>query len=446
MKKCRVPETRRKMDEKYTSRCYAKNTILLQDLIRYRHQVATLLGYNDYASYVQEVRMAKNPQNVAKFLSELREKLQPIWKKEKEEMLKMKEKEASELGFPFDGEFKHWDGHYYRTKVEETLYSVDKEKLREYFPLKTVTEGMFDIYQGLLGYTFTLIPDADSWHKDVTLYRVDDAENQKLMGYFFLDLHPREGKYGHAAIFPIQPSGKRSDGTEQICVCAMMANFTAPTSDKPSLLNHDEVTTYFHEFGHIMHFISNQGKTGQMVEWDFIEAPSQMLENWCWNEIPLRKMSAHYKDQSAIPDDLLNKLIKSRIANAGGFNLGQIIYATFDQRIHTRPEADTEQLYKETVKEINGIDTLPNTNVPATIGHMVGYAASYYGYLWSEVYSFDMFESRFEREGLMNPKVGMDYRKLILAPGGTKYAIDLITNFLGREPNQQAFLRAKGLK
>ena len=266
------------------------------------------------------------------------------------------------------------------------------------------------------------------------------------MGYFFLDLHPREGKYGHAAIFPLQTPCTKPDGSHQLSVCAMMANFTKPTKDKPSLLSHDEVTTYFHEFGHIMHMISNTGETGLHVEWDFIEAPSQMLENWCWNEISLRRMSGHYKDDSPIPEDLLQKMIDSRVANAGGFNLSQIIYATFDQRIHTRAEANTKELYRDTVKEINGIDTLSNTNVPATIGHMIGYAAQYYGYLWSEVFSFDMFETKFGKAGLMNPDAGMEYRNKILAPGGTKDAFDLLRDFLGREPKQDAFLKAKGLK
>ncbi len=207
------------------------------------------------------------------------------------------------------------------------------------------------------------------------------------MGYFYLDLHPREGKYGHACVMPMQPGCvNRVTGNRQVNVCAMMANFSKPTESKPSLLDHGELTTYFHEFGHVMHQICSESETakfcGTKVERDFVEAPSQMLENWCWEEETLKIMSGHYLDHSDIPVDILNKLVESRVANAGAFNLRQIILSTFDQRIHTTGQADTTQVFADTYKEILGIDTVPGTNMPANFGHMAGgYDAQYYGYL-----------------------------------------------------------------
>lgn len=229
----------------------------------------------------------------------------------------------------------------------------------------------------------------------------------------------------------------------------MMCNFTKPTADKPSLLEHGEVETFFHEFGHVMHMLCSRTETarfrGTHVERDFVEAPSQMLENWVWEEEPLKKMSGHYLTNEPIPKELLDKLMASRKANAGGFNLRQIVLATFDQRIHKTDSVDTKRLFSEIYEEIVGLTPIENTNMPASWGHLNGYDAQYYGYLWSEVFSYDMFEARFRKEGLLNPEVGLDYREKILRPGGTKDAMDLLRDFLGREPSNEAFLKAKGL-
>ncbi|KAK8402429.1 hypothetical protein O3P69_000679 [Scylla paramamosain] len=425
-KKCHVPNTRRLMVTASQSKCMEENTPILEELISLRQKQAELLGYKNHAHYVLEERMAKNPENVDHFLTNLSEKLQPLWEDEKVVMLKFKKEECEKYNYEFNGQLDFWDLRYYMNQVEEKMYAVDQNEVRQYFPLEKVTSGLFDIYQTLLGLQFTQVTDADTWHDDVKLYRVTDAQSGENLGYFFLDLYPRDGKFGHAAIFPLQPSCVGADGSRQ-------------------------VESYFHEFGHVMHHICSHATfamfAGTHVERDFLEAPSQMLENWVWEKEPLTLMSGHYETSKTLPDEIVDKLAKSRKANAGGFNLRQIILGTFDQTIHTRGEADTKALFTQTYKDIMGIEPIPNTNMPANFGHLAGgYDAQYYGYLWSEVFSMDMYESCFKKQGILNPEIGAKYRQSILQPGGSKDAHDLLRDFLGRDPTPDAFLRSKGLQ
>ncbi|WAR23654.1 THOP1-like protein [Mya arenaria] len=418
MKKCRNPKTRQKLENAFNSRCMTENTKILEELVKLRHEKAQILGFETHAEFVLDMRMAKNPDKVKSFLSDLAKKLEPLKKKDLEKFLKFKKHECEEFKYENDGTINMWDYRYYMTMVEEKEYAVDQNVLKEYFPLDAVTRGLLDIYQKLLGLKFEKIMSPEVWHPGVTM-----------------------------------PGCVAADGsTRQVSVAAMVANFTEPqVGGEDSLLTHDEVETFFHEFGHVMHQICAQTETaffsGTHVERDFVEAPSQMLENWCWEEKPLRHMSRHFKDGSAIPKEILDKLIASRKANAGVFNLRQILLGTFDQTIHTMAEADTAKLFSKLSEELLGFKSTPGTNMPASFGHLAGgYDAQYYGYMWSEVYCMDMFEEHFSKGRVMDPEAGAAYRKCILQPGGSKDAFDMLRDFLGREPKQDAFLRSKGLE
>jgi len=447
MQRCTVSETRRKMEAAFNSRCLKENTAILEELVQLRHKKAKLMGFDTHSEFTTVVRMSGGAAKVKSFLSELGEKLKPLLQSD---LNALKELKAAD-GCDPDCQLHAWDRSFYCKKLEETKYQVDHEELKKYFPLEVVTQGLLGIYQELLGLNFEQDLDLqkDAWHEEVKAFKVTDVQTQELVGFFYMDMHPREGKYGHAACFGLQPACELG-GAWQVPVAAAVCNFPKSTSGKPALLSHDDVETFFHEFGHVMHQLCSKAKllmfAGTRVERDFVEAPSQMLENWVWQPEALKRMSRHYQTSEPIPTALMDSLLKSRNANAGLLNMRQVLLATFDQVIHTSTSADTAAELARLTQELMTVPATPGTNMAASFGHLAGgYDAQYYGYLWSEVYSADMFASRFEAEGILSPTVGLSYRQEILAPGGSRDAIDSLRAFLGRDPIQDPFLKSKGL-
>lgn len=457
------------MDETNGRKCEANRSVMTEAL-KLRQECAKILGYSDHSQFRLEDKMAKKPENVNKFLSELREKLTPFAKKEIEKLVALK---AEDLGKKVEEvEFRSWDYQFYSRILLEKEYSLNEELVREYFSLTNVISEMLKIFEEVLALKFKQVPEAFErglvWHEDVTLWEVwnsDSAiemfpEDSKFVGHFYLDLFPRDGKYTHAACWDLQPGYDLSDGTtRQYPVAGMVANFTKPTGDKPSLLKHDEVVTLFHELGHAMHDMCARVKLsrfhGTSVEGDFVEAPSQMLENWCWNESMLVRLSKHYlRPNESLPSNLTSALVRTKNFNAGILNLRQIFFATWDLTIH----GDSTGKYYEEVgavdleyeklrKDIALIPQPANVWPAASFGHMMGgYDAGYYGYMWSQVFSADMFYTVFAPCLVDKPEApGLKYRKEILRVGGSRDGMESLIKFLGREPIPEPFLKSLGL-
>lgn len=446
LERCSVADTRKQVEFAYNSRCLVENTKILEELVVLRHQKALLMGYETHAEFMTEIRMSGGAAKVKSFLSELGAKLKPLLEQDVATLSELKAAEGAA-----DPKIYGWDRSYYAKKIEETRFKIDHEELKKYFPLEVVTEGLLSIYQQLLGLTFEQdkVMEAAAWHADVLAFKVSDTESKELVGYFYMDMHPREGKYGHAACFGLQPACVRG-ATWQPPIAAAVCNFPKASAASPALLSHRDVETFFHEFGHVMHQLCSKASlsrfAGTRVERDFVEAPSQMLENWCWQPEALNRMSRHFETGDPIPAELLQALLASRNANSGILNMRQIVLASFDQEIHTSASADTAAVLAKLSDLLMSIPATPGTNMASAFGHMAGgYDAQYYGYMWSDVYSADMFETRFLKEGILSASTGASYRKEILEPGGSRDALESLVAFLGREPTQEAFLRSKGL-
>jgi len=448
LEQCKVAETRKKMEFANGTKCIKQNTVLLEDVILLRQEESKLLGFKNHADFNLAPKMAKNSENVMKFLTDLTQKLDEPSKKDIQILLKAKEADCNERKEPFDGKINVWDWRYYEQFLLQKDYQVNQDEIKEYFPMEKVTEGLLDIYQQVLSLKFVKMEKEKThvWHEDVHQYEVYDRETTEFVGHFYLDLFPRDGKYGHAAEFDVQKGFILKDGTKRHPAAAMVANFTKPTSTKPSLLKMDEVVTYFHEFGHVMHELCTKSQyyrfAGTRVEQDFVEAPSQMLENWCYDREILRKISGHFKDLSkTLPDELLNNILRSKYFLEPLKNRRQLHFGTFDMLAHTAEgKVDSAALWHKCMKEIALTESQPGTNGAAGFGHLLGgYSAGYYGYLYSKVFSSDMF-IRFQEAGLLNSAVGKSYRDLILATGGTKDSMEVLVQFLGRNPDVNAFL------
>jgi thimet oligopeptidase len=440
-------EARRKWLLGYYNRQGVANTQLLESAIALRQQIAALMGYSTWADYRTQGRMAKSARTVLDFLNSLRDKLAAGNRRDMAQLLKFKQ----ELD-PSATAVDQWDINYLSYQLKKRDYALDTETIREYFPADVVVSGIFETYSKLLGVKFVEVTGAKTWNSDVKLYRIRDAgPGERVIGYFYTDLVPRANKYGHAAAFPLVSGRRLPDGSYTLPVASIVANLAAPSAGKPSLLSHDDVVTFFHEFGHIMHQTLTRAPyaslSGSTVAQDFVEAPSQMLENWPWDPGVLNTLSGHYLDHSKkLPADLLKRMVAAREFQQSYYYTRQLTLGLVDMTYHTASgPVDTAAVYDRLHAEIIGVPAILGGRFAASFGHLMGgYDAGYYGYLWSKVYAEDMF-TRFDKEGVLNSATGADYRRVILEKGGMVDALDLVREFIGREPNSDAFFKSIGV-
>ncbi|MGD0206722.1 MAG: M3 family metallopeptidase [Verrucomicrobiota bacterium] len=444
-------DTRKRMMVAQCNLARDENIPLLQKILVLRDNMAHRLGYASFADYATETRMVKNAATAIEFLQKLEKGLQPKFNAELEEFRQLKIKET---GDP-NAKIYAWDWRYYANELKKTRYNVDAEQLRVYFPYERVLEGLFAIYQCIFDLKFEQVEPPYKWIGDLQLYTVSDAKTGQPLGLFYLDMFPREGKYNHFAEFGITEGKLLPDGKYQRPVCALICNFPPPQPDKPSLMSHDEVETIFHEFGHAMHTILTQAKysrfSGTSVPQDFVEAPSQMLENWPWDKKVLDSFAADYRDPNKkIPQAVLNQLQASRLATEGTWYRRQLSFGLMDLALHTQIHATNADevlpLSNEILSEVL-MPVPPDTAFVAYFGHIIGYGAGYYGYAWADAIAADMatvFEN--SPDGYFDQQAGMRLRREIYQVGDSRDINVSIEKFLGRPRSNEPFLKKIGVE
>ena len=424
----------------YFTRGGHKNVELLEKVIALRAEMASLLGYPNFSAYVLADRMAKTPDRVEKFLVDQDRALMPLAREQREKLAALK-------GAPLD----EWDRAYYSELARQRQFNLDGEAVRQYFPAQHTIDTVLDFYSKMLGLTFTKSADLPSWHPDVVGYKVTDTAKGTDRGVFYLDLYPRPGKYAHFA--NMGPTARRTlpDGTVRPVVNTIVGNWPQPAADKPSLLSHYDVLTFFHEFGHNVSALCSHTPYETLnggLRQDFVEAPSQMLENFVWDSAILKKISSNVATGEPLPDSLIASMNAARHFNQAWSQIGSnVFYALADQRLHTaKVPVDSTAVWAATRREYTPDPFVDGTSPQGAFTHLMGgYEGSYYAYAWAKVYAMDMFTA-FEKGGLQNPAVGMRYRKEILEPGRSEEPDVLVKRFLGRPMSPDAYYADLGIK
>ncbi|QQR49351.1 Zn-dependent oligopeptidase [bacterium] len=446
MQNCAVEKTRKDLYFAFQNRAYPVNQKSIARLIAYRDELAELLGFESYAALDTHSGMAHNVERVEKFLVDLMAKSE---KKEQAEYDLLKSDLPVGIALDADGKFNAWDIAFVKNAYKKKHYQLDERELAEYFPVDTALAGMLSIYEQFLGLKFEETTPDWAWHDEVKLLEVYDAVTHQLIGHLYLDLYPREGKYSHACHLTVRHAinNKRQDVVD---VAVVIANFPKATADAPALFKHSDVETFFHEFGHAMHGVLGRTElasfSGTSTKRDFVELPSQMLEEWMYEKDMLTLISAHYKTGNPLPSELIDKKIALKKFDSGFFVRRQGAFSLFSLNCYKAGQhKDLDALNKELAdKYSHNVRFEPETHHYAAFGHLNGYGAKYYGYMWSKVFALDIFYE-IKKNGLLNPVMGQKYIKAILAHGGAKDPNEMLKDFLGREPNQDAFLDALGL-
>ena len=442
-------ELRKKITIAFGQRAFKNNVndnqASILEIVNLRHQRAQLLGYPSHAHFVLEERMAKTPEKVLEFLTELLEKAKPAAQSE----FKKLEDFAKEL----DGidQLEKWDAAYYSEKLKQKLFDLDDEKLKPYFKLENVIEGVFKIANKLYQLNFKEVYDVDTYHKDVKTYEVTD-QNKDFIALFYADFHPRAGKRSGAWMTSFKAQYKSNTKNERPHI-SNVCNFTKPTKSKPSLLSFNEVTTLFHEFGHGLHgMLANttyKGLSGTNVSWDFVELPSQLLENWCYEKEALELFAKHYKSDEVIPMELIEKIKDSATFHEGMQTLRQISFGLLDIAWHGKDPSNIKNVKEFETLSFSATQLYPdvkNNCMSTSFSHIFqgGYSAGYYSYKWAEVLDADAFKY-FKDHGIFNKKIAAKFKDTVLSQGGTCDPLELYIKFKGSKPNPEALLKRAGL-
>jgi peptidyl-dipeptidase Dcp len=440
---------REKMYKAFTSKGFQKNEnnneAIVLNIVRLRHQRAQLLGYENHAKYVLEERMAKSPATVFDFSQNILDKALPAAKAEME-TLKTYGKE--QLGLD---RLEKWDGSFVGEKLRQATFNFEEEVLKPYLPLQACVKGMFEIAHKLYGLNFNEVNDIPVYHKEVSTYKVYDQKGA-FVSYFYTDFHPRPGKRGGAWMTSFRSQYKK-DGHDYRPQIAIVCNFSLPTSKTPALLTFQELTTLFHEFGHALHgMLANTtypSLSGTSVSWDFVELPSQIMENWCYEKEALSLFAKHYKDQSLIPMELVQKIKDQATFLEGMATLRQLSFGLLDMAWHSSSPDEIKDVVAFENEAFKGTDLYPSVAescMSTAFSHIFqgGYAAGYYSYKWAEVLDADAFE-KFKEAGIFNSKVAADFKEFILSKGGSEDPMVLYKKFRGSEPKPEALLKRAGL-
>ena len=418
------------------SRAGESNEKTLTQILTLRAEKAKILGYENWADYVTEDKMMKSGKAAGLFIDRVVKTASSRAKLDYKELLAWKKKNMDRRAKSVED----WQKMYIENKVKSENYSFDTQEVRPYFKYEAVEKGLLDVTAKMYGIEYKPAVDAELWHEDVTAYEVFRAG--KKIGRIYLDMHPREGKYGHAAQFPYRGGVLGVQAPEGVLVC----NFPNPrTTDGPALMEHAQVTTMFHEFGHLMHHVlGGQRKwltqSGVATEWDFVEAPSQMFEEWAWDHAILSGFAKHHETGQVIPTEMVERMRRADKFGVGIRTLQQMFYAAVSLEFHRADPAslDMTAMVKKLQTKLTPFTFVEGTKFHSNFGHLNGYSAIYYTYMWSLVMAKDLF-TPFEKNGLMNQEQTFKYRDTILAAGGSKDAAVLVSDFLGREFNFKAF-------
>lgn len=426
------------------NRAKEKNLVLLDQLLTLRKKKATLLGYPTWAHYVIEPRMAKTPETVRAFLQDLHVSLKPLRQKEAELLAQ----EAAAAGLDLTHGIQVSDIAFLEERLRQKQFALNTQEVSQYFERTSVQKGIFDIAEAVFGVRLSPV-DTPVWNANVEAFDVVDTQTEKTLGRAYLDLTPRDNKYKHAAMFGIRQTTRLGNGERLLPMAALVCNFPPDTDTEPGLLTHQDVVTFFHEFGHLLHHLLSTcplaSFAGTNVARDFVEVPSQLFEEWAYNTEVLSRIGRHYRTSESIPPPLIQAIQKARTFCEATFTERQLFLATLDLELHTRePGFNTSDLIAELHTEFSSFTRIPDTHFQANFGHLVGYDAGYYGYQWALAIAHDVF-TRFKNEGLMNKKVTQDYRTRIIAPGSSQDENNLVQGFLGRPANAQAYKQYLGI-